>query len=383
MGIILNAIFLSLSFGNKLNLYKSEKDLAETNELKALLERDKIIHEQNEILETLIQERNKEIINKINLLAQQKNEIELQNEKIKHSNEEIDIINQKLSAKNNEISLQNQELEKQNSTLEEIVNKRTKNLKKEKEKAIVAEKLKTSFLNNLDIEINTPMNAIAGFSMMLYNKGLALEKRNEYLTIINNNVDALLESIDNMVLLARIQANAIKSKLTSFKLDTLVTGCQEYFEERTLKLAIKELQLLVDSSNSARSILITSDFDKICQSINKLLSFIMRIRAVGKIHLTINTSNIENINKKKHKLKIYIKFDSKDLEEEKLNFIQDQANNFENKKTKMTQINDFGIEIARGLVEILNGKFEIVISDTSEINFIMKIPMNIEIQNKT
>ena len=367
IGILMNVIFLTLAFGNKLNFYKNEKNIAETNELKALLERDKIIQEQNKILETLISERNKEIIDKINLLANQKQEIENQNMQIKSSNDELNLINEKLSQKNDEIYIQNNELQKQNHELEETINKRTEKLLQEKEKAIVAEKLKTSFLNNLDKEINTPMNSITGFAMLLNDSGLTKEKRNEYLSIINYNVDVLLESIDNMVLLARIQANAIKPKFTNFELNSLFNKYKDYFAEKNFNQLSFGLKLFINSQHSDRSINIQTDYDKIWQIITKLTNFAIKNNSVGEVSLVYELTQIITINNStKQNLDIIIKFIGFESNQNDSSLIY----------FKYNTMNDFGIDIAKGLIELLNGNIEIITIDEGII-FKSKIPVQL------
>jgi len=373
IGILLNAVFLALTFGNKLTMYKNEKKIAESNELKALSERDKVVNDQNKILETLITERNKEIINKISLLAKQKKEIQIQNEKIRISNEELDLINEKLLHKNNEIADQYNKLEKQNQYLEEVVNNRTKKLIEEREKSIVADKLKTSFLNNLDQEIQTPMNSITGFSTMLFDSSLTKDKRNEYLGIINSNVDVLLESIDNMVLLARIQANAIKPKIQQFSINSLFINCKEYFEEKALSYLPKDLKLRIETPHTNQLATIHSDYDKIWLIVTKLLNFAIKYTSHGEIYLFYQLIYQQtNDTKPNQYLIITVRYNMSEIAE-KFNLIFGHQNKVEINKNKSVHINEFGIEIAKGLTEILNGEFKIQ-SNNEDIIFSNKIP---------
>ena len=136
IGLVLFNILMALSIGSKLSIYKDEKKIAEKLELQSLQEKELFIQEQSIILENLIQERNKEIIEKINLSEKHKQEIEQQNETIKMSSVEIEKINQEHKIKKNlEISEQNKELKIHQKILEEIVSKRTKKFKKVKRKS--------------------------------------------------------------------------------------------------------------------------------------------------------------------------------------------------------------------------------------------------------
>jgi signal transduction histidine kinase len=76
-----------------------------------------------------------------------------------------------------------------------------------KEKAEESDKLKSAFLNNISYEIQTPMNVIIGFSNMINNKSCSEEDREKYLDAINNNCVLLLNIIDNIVELSKIETN--------------------------------------------------------------------------------------------------------------------------------------------------------------------------------
>lgn len=131
--------------------------------------------------------------------------------------EDLNIKNQELETKNRKITEQSQELqsltenlELANKNLEEIVQKRTLDMRIAKEQAEKANQLKTVFLLNLSHEIRTPMNAICGFSELMADDRASLEKRKAYAKIINDNVDVLLRLIDNIMDLSKLQAKQIK-----------------------------------------------------------------------------------------------------------------------------------------------------------------------------
>ena len=79
-----------------------------------------------------------------------------------------------------------------------------------KEKAEESDRLKTAFLNNISHEIRTPMNAIIGFSNQINNKSLSDEEKEKYIKTINENCQFLLNIIDNIVELSKIETNQVK-----------------------------------------------------------------------------------------------------------------------------------------------------------------------------
>jgi signal transduction histidine kinase len=72
------------------------------------------------------------------------------------------------------------------------------------------ERLKAAFLHNISHEIRTPLNAILGFSTLLEENPGSPEKRREYLDIISRSSDHLLEIIDDIVEISKIEAKTVK-----------------------------------------------------------------------------------------------------------------------------------------------------------------------------
>jgi signal transduction histidine kinase len=377
IGLFANICLMALAIGNKLNIYKDQKKNAESNELKAILERDKIIHEQNLILEQLIQERHKKILEKNHALSEKQNEIEEKNDIFNNSNHQLRTINQQLVNKNNEILAQNQELKKHHELLEIIVNKRTKKLLAAKERAIVADKLKTSFLNNLTHEINAPMNLITGFANLLNNKDLTKKKRNEYLGNINKNVDILLESIDNVVVLARIQARILKPKSRDFVIKDIKTRCREVFSEK-LKLQNKSnIEFIIKSTGVDEETVLFSDFEKIWQILYKLLDNSVIFTKDGQIMLNYTIKKTDE-QEPKRLLVLKVEDTGVGIEKDKLDFLLERFSNKEDDKTKLYHKTGIGLAIVKGLVDLLNGSINVHSTYGKGTLFHIEIPVKIK-----
>lgn len=99
---------------------------------------------------------------------------------------------------------------------------KTKELEIAKNKAEESDKLKSAFLMNLSHEIRTPMNAILGFSDLLSHQNLSEADRKEYIKVIQQSGKNLLEIIDDLVEMSKIDSQIIKPNLQAFDLDELV-----------------------------------------------------------------------------------------------------------------------------------------------------------------
>ena len=77
-----------------------------------------------------------------------------------------------------------------------------------KEKAEESDRLKSAFLANMSHEIRTPLNAIIGFSSLLPHIEDA-EERNHYISLINHNNELLLNIINDVLDLSKIEAGTL------------------------------------------------------------------------------------------------------------------------------------------------------------------------------
>jgi signal transduction histidine kinase len=99
---------------------------------------------------------------------------------------------------------------------------KTKELEISKIKAEESDKLKSAFLMNLSHEIRTPMNAVLGFSDLLSNPQLSDKERNEYVEVIQQSGKNLLEIIEDLVEMSKIDSQLIKPNLKPFDLDEFI-----------------------------------------------------------------------------------------------------------------------------------------------------------------
>lgn len=103
-----------------------------------------------------------------------------------------------------------------------------------KEVALQASKAKTTFLTNISHEIRTPMNAILGFSQLLLDDKELSGKHKESLEIITSSGVQLMELIDDILNLSRIQSGHFAIKLEPVKVREFFEDTARYFHKRNV-----------------------------------------------------------------------------------------------------------------------------------------------------
>lgn len=120
-------------------------------------------------------------------------------EKIKMLNQNLERRSSALAQANAELSLRNREVER-------------------------ADRLKSEFLASMSHELRTPLNTILGFSELLSEQsaGALNEKQKRYLTHIQRDANHLLELINDILDLSKIEAGRLELRLEKFPMAAAV-----------------------------------------------------------------------------------------------------------------------------------------------------------------
>lgn len=96
-----------------------------------------------------------------------------------------------------------------------------------KNKAEESDRLKTAFLQNISHEIRTPLNAIVGFTGLLDDPDLALDKSRKYIEIISQSSDQLTSIISDIISISTIESGLEKLTLYELELNEMMQNLYE------------------------------------------------------------------------------------------------------------------------------------------------------------
>ena len=143
-----------------------------------------------------------------------------------------------------------------------------------------SERLKAAFLQNISHEIRTPLNAIVGFSTLLSEQIPVTDSRREYLNVIARSSDHLVEIIDDIVEISKIETGTIKIIRETVNLNSLL---RKVFERYCRKAAEKGIMLVFAMMPDQNVSNIITDSYKITQVFRYLVGNAVKFTNKGKV----------------------------------------------------------------------------------------------------
>lgn len=158
-----------------------------------------------------------------------------------------------------------------------------------KEHAEEASKLKTAFVSNMSHEIRTPLNAIVGFSNLLATENLDKKDQKEYLEIISRNSDLLLQLINDILDISRLESGRLQF---CFEDCDVVPYCQSIL--KTVEVT-KRTNVQLHFSAPVDELYINTDMMRLQQVIINLLTNALKFTQEGSITLSFDVIKERNV----------------------------------------------------------------------------------------
>ena len=156
----------------------------------------------------------------------------------------------------------------------------------EQKKATEADRLKSAFLANMSHEIRTPMNAIVGFSELLEDGTQDDEDRLVFIKLIRKNGEILLNLINDIIDISKIEANLLSIKKRPFLLQNFLDEIGNHYRELLASKPDKDIRFEITNQIESDNFMQT-DETRLRQIIDNLLSNAIKFTSHGSISVDV------------------------------------------------------------------------------------------------
>jgi len=236
-----------------------------------------------------------------------------------------------------------------------------------KEAAEESDRLKTEFLNNMSHEIRTPMNGILGFSQMLSEPDLEVDKRANFVKIIQSSGNQLLHVIDDIIEISRLGTQQVKLQEEEVCLNDVLL---ELFSIFDIKAKENKTPLYLKKALSDKQSTILTDKPKLNKVLSNLLENALKFTNNGFIEFGYTIKN----NTQNPKLEIYVKDTGIGIKPEKHQLIFERFQQAEKDLSKKVGGLGLGLSIAKENTELLGGEISVESEMMEGATFYVTIP---------
>jgi PAS domain S-box-containing protein len=221
-------------------------------------------------------------------------------------------------------------------------------LKLAKSEAEESDRLKTAFLANMSHEIRTPMNSIIGFSNLLNEPELIHAKKEEYLQHILQSSNLLLNLIDDIIDISKIEAGQVNINPAECNVNKLMKELFNSIKETSGNIAI-ELKLNLPPDSDLFSF--KSDPFRLRQILSNLMGNALKFTEAGSIEL----SYVIKKNDSRQMIEFCIMDTGIGIPKDKQNIIFERFRQVDDSRTRRFGGTGLGLAISKRLVDLLGG----------------------------
>jgi PAS domain S-box-containing protein len=238
-----------------------------------------------------------------------------------------------------------------------------------KDAAEAANRAKSAFLANMSHELRTPLNTILGFSHLMERDGLLTPGQKGFLATINQSGEHLLNLINDVLEMSKIEAGRMSLNPTTFDLFLLLNTLKEMFQVR-----VKSKQLSLEfrlAANLPQHVL--ADEGKLRQVLINLLDNAVKFTQVGQVQLQVSLIQIDSL-PTVNTLYFEVKDTGCGIAEEELERLF-QPFSQTLSSAQMLQGSGLGLAISRQFVRLMGGEIQVSSQVKQGTTFRFDIPI--------
>jgi signal transduction histidine kinase/DNA-binding response OmpR family regulator/HAMP domain-containing protein len=337
-----------------------------TMQTEELLKQSQALTEQLETRQEELTETNEHLEQQAKTLQQSEELLKSQQVELQRANEELEERARLLAEQKTEVERKNREIEQAKGVIEEKA-----------EQVALASKYKSEFLANMSHELRTPLNSLLILSKMLSENadGNLIPKQVEYAQTIHSSGSDLLEMINDILDLAKIESGTMRVELSDAPFVEL-----RDFVERTFRqvASVKGVEFTIDV-DPALPKAIRTDRKLLQQILRNLLSNAFKFTERGTVTLRMQTVAADEAGAARDASNLSVAFVVSDtgigIPKEKQGIIFEAFQQVDGTTSRKYGGTGLGLSISREITRLLGGQITVESAPESGSSFALLLPV--------
>jgi signal transduction histidine kinase/DNA-binding response OmpR family regulator/CHASE3 domain sensor protein len=305
----------------------------------------------------------------------QAEELQAQHSELEGLNAELEAQTQKIQASEEELRVQqeellqsNQELEERTSLLEEknqLIQERNIDIQQKAEQLEQSTRYKSEFLANMSHELRTPLNSILLLSRLMADNEELDKEYTEYASVIQSSGQGLLNLIDEILDLSKIEAGKMNLEIEEVKIEEVTTDMHSLFNPIAKEKRL-EFEVAVDKNVPTN---MNTDKMRLEQILKNLLSNAFKFTSEGKVSLLLSADESRKA------LIFKVKDSGIGIAKNKINMIFEAFQQADGSTRRKFGGTGLGLSISRELAKLLGGDIQLQSEENVGSEFTLTIPI--------
>ncbi|MBI5538669.1 MAG: PAS domain S-box protein, partial [Bacteroidia bacterium] len=242
-------------------------------------------------------------------------------------------------------------------------------LLKAKEKAEESDRLKSAFLANMSHEIRTPMNGILGFAGLLKGHNLTGEKQQEYIDIIEQSGQRMLNIISDIIYISKIESGQIEVHVSETEVNTQMEYLYNFLKPEVEQ---KGIRFSIINDLSLKNEIIFTDKEKLSVIMVNLIKNAIKFTNQGFIEF--------GYKKTENYLEFFVRDSGVGIRSDQQEIIFERFRQGSESLSRNYEGAGLGLSISKAFVKILGGKIWVNSEFGKGSVFYFTIPSNTELK---
>ncbi len=246
-------------------------------------------------------------------------------------------------------------------------------LKNARDRARESDRLKTSFLANMSHEIRTPMNGILGFANLLRDPDLDVEKRDMYLKHIEHSSMQLMNIIDDIIDIAKIESGQLKISNRPIRINAILEELYSSYFHRIRGDAPgqKKVSFRLEKGMNTPNFTIVCDDFRLGQVFHNLIGNAIKFTTEGEIVFGYRIKNNRYI-------EFYVSDTGIGIPASEQEMIFERFGQVNNQKFFKSKGTGLGLPISKNLVNLMGGEMWVESVENEGSTFYFTLPLVLE-----